>query len=142
MEPVKQFAKIPIRVEYIEKQKPGLDRAKALITDIYSRFQALAEHDKTDVIDLRHLPPLGEDGYRLLREWFIGGEATATVKGQGKSVASESRYPGIWWVTHYNEENEIITELIEITHVPAILGSQHEDIRIAKDRFKSDLAQL
>ena len=49
----------------------------------------------------------------------------------GKTGISETRYAGVWLVTHYNDEQEIIGRFIEITAMPEILRSQAADIHQA-----------
>ena len=47
----------------------------------------------------------------------------------GPSTILETRFPGVWLVTHRNTENEIIGRLIEVTRIPELLLAQPEDIR-------------
>ena len=46
----------------------------------------------------------------------------------GESRAQETRYPGIWWVTHRNEAGDTVAELIEVCTIPAILRAPAEDV--------------
>ena len=45
----------------------------------------------------------------------------------GKTEVRETRYPGLWWVTHYNESGGVVANLLEVCEVPAILKAPAED---------------
>ena len=57
------------------------------------------------------------------------GEVSAHIEAIGPSEITETRYPGVWWVTHYNVEGDIVADMLEITTAPEILSSQPDDIR-------------
>lgn len=80
-------------------------------------------------IDLRQVPLMGAEAYQLFKDSLSTGEVSATITSAGRTEVHETAYPGVWWVTHRNQKNEIVTELIEVTDVPDILKSQPEDIR-------------
>ena len=84
-----------------------------LLHEIRHALQELAETGKTGIIDLRSIP-------------LAPGEEDKIV-----ATLSETRYAGVWLVTHYNDEQEIIGRFIEITAMPEILRSQAADIHQA-----------
>jgi hydrogenase-1 operon protein HyaF len=47
----------------------------------------------------------------------------------------------VWIITHYNDENDIISRFIEITTIPDILRSQKEDVIVAHDRLTTSLEE-
>ncbi len=57
------------------------------------------------------------------------GEVKATINSIGSSSIRETAYRGIWWVTHYGDDGEVFSELIEITQVPEILVTHIDEIR-------------
>jgi len=91
------------------------------------------------VIDLRAMPMAPGEEDRI--EAFLGrGELRAELDALGPSEVLETRYAGVWLVTHRNAAGEIIGKFIEITHCPDILRSQAEDMGIALIRLDTDLA--
>ncbi len=121
------FANIPIQVVTPENTG-GLAIAKSLLHEIHAMLQTLIDRGQSGVIDLRALPPIGIEGYQFLRDKLSAGEVSARIHGFGRSEIQESIYPGIWWITHFNQDDEIATELIEVCFVPEILKSQGDDV--------------
>jgi hydrogenase-1 operon protein HyaF len=56
------------------------------------------------------------------------GAVDARVEALGESRVVETKFPGIWWVTHRNEVGETVAESVEICGVPAILHAPREDV--------------
>ena len=56
------------------------------------------------------------------------GEIHARLDALGRSEIYETRYAGVWLVTHYNDDEAIVSRFIEITTIPDILKSQTEDM--------------
>ena len=101
-----------------------------LLHQIRHALQELADTGSTGIIDLRSIPLAPGEEDKILAT--LGqGEVCAHVDALGPSEVIETRYAGVWLVTHYNEDEEIIGRFIEITPLPEILRSQAEDIRHA-----------
>ena len=59
---------------------------------------------------------------------FLGhGEVSAKIDTLGVSEINETRFSGIWLLTHFNAYAEIVAELIEVTPLPDILNTQAQD---------------
>jgi hydrogenase-1 operon protein HyaF len=56
------------------------------------------------------------------------GEVSITLQSMGESRIYETAYAGIWWLSHFDVEGRLLSELIEICRVPAILVPHQEDI--------------
>ena len=65
----------------------------------------------------------------------------AKLNALGPSEIYETRFAGVWLITHYNEENNIIGRFIEITKIPEILQSQNEDITTALSQLENELSE-
>ena len=63
----------------------------------------------------------------------------AQLNALGLSQIVETQYPGVWIVTHYNDEQHITSRFIEVTTMPEILCSQTEDVMEAYSRITLDL---
>lgn len=111
-----------------------------LLHEIRHALQALADTGETGIIDLRSIPLAPGEEDKIIA--ILGcGEVQAQIAALGPSDVTETRYPGVWLVTHYNEERDIIGRFIEITRMPEILRSQHADIRQSCVRLTASLQQ-
>jgi len=105
-----------------------------LLHEIRHALQELAGNGKSGIIDLRSIPLAPGEEDKILA--VLGkGEVEAQIDALGPSEIYETRYPGVWLVTHYNEAREIIGRFIEITDMPEILRSQVDEIRESCDRL-------
>ena len=127
---------IPIRIENIEEYSIG--NLRALLSEIATHLERLANEGTAHSIDLNGLP-FAPGEYEQLRQLLGQGEASARIEALGPSEISETRYPGVWWVTHYNVEGDIVADTLEIARVPEILKSQPEDIRVGLALLQAQL---
>ena len=112
---------------------------KPLLHEIKHALDNLIESGKTTIIDLRSLPLAPGEEDKILNT--LGqGEVQAQLNALGVSVVYETGYPGVWIVTHYNDEQNVISRFIEVTTMPEILCSQTEDIMEAYSRLTMDLS--
>ena len=112
---------------------------KPLLHEIKHALDNLIETGKTTIIDLRSLPLAPGEEEKILNT--LGqGEVQAQLNALGLSEVSETQYAGVWIVTHYNDEQHIISRFIEVTTMPEILCSQTEDVMEAYSRLTLDLA--
>jgi len=117
---------IPIHAVADEEYSVG--NIRALLAEIAARMEKLAGDGTTGSIDLNSLP-LAPGEYEQLRQVLGQGEVSAHIEAIGPSEIIETRYPGVWWVTHYNVEGDIVADMLEITTIPEIFKSQPEDVR-------------
>ena len=112
----------------------------ALLNEIATRLQRFVTTGETALIDLKGLP-FSPAEYEGLRTMLGRGEISARLEAIGDSELYETHYPGVWWVTHYNVEGDVIADLLEIAAVPAILHSQPEDVQDGLERLQHTLSQ-
>ncbi len=112
--------------------------AKALLTEMLRMLERLLAGEEGGSIDLRTIP-LTKDDLDHLQTVLGTGAVDARVDALGESRAFETRFAGIWWVTHRNEAGETVAELIEICDVPAILHAPIEDIADGAGRLRQAL---
>ena len=101
-----------------------------LLHEVKHALQNLLENGETAIIDLRSIPLApGEEDKILVA---LGeGEVKAQLNALGPSEIIETQYAGVWLVTHFNDEKDIIGRFIEVTFMPDIVKSQAEDINLA-----------
>jgi HupH hydrogenase expression protein, C-terminal conserved region len=98
-----------------------------LLHEVRHGLARLLEDGQPAIIDLKGVPlaPGEEEG--ILK--FLGaGEVDAELHTLGRSEIRESSYPGVWIVTHYDEQGDLKARFIEITRFPEILESQRIDM--------------
>lgn len=127
---------IPIYVQAGEAYSVG--NIRALLAEIAAHLEKLDHNGETGMIDLNSLP-LAPGEYEQLRQTLGQGEVSARIEAIGPSEIIETRYPGVWWVTHYNVEGDIVADTLEITTMPEIIKSQPEDVHVGLARLKARL---
>ena len=130
-----------IPVEVNAADQPPSPALLALLEELKSMLEQLARQGVSDRIDIRSLPFLPGD-YEQLERILGDGEVNVTIDSLGPSTIRETAIPGIWWTTHRNADDEILTELIEVTELPDLLKTPQEDIVEAPARLQKILQQL
>lgn len=111
---------------------------KPLLHEIKHALDKLIETGDNTIIDLRSIPLAPGEEEKILNT--LGrGEVQAQLNALGLSEVIETQYAGVWVITHYNDENNIISRFIEVTTMPEILCSQTEDIMAAYSSLTLDL---
>ncbi len=91
---------------------------------------------ETSAIDLRGLPLTAAD-----REWLLAslgeGEISVMLQANGASTLNETACPGVWWVIHRNEHDEITSEFIEVAFVPELLKAHPDDVALGLEHLQS-----
>jgi hydrogenase-1 operon protein HyaF len=122
---------IPVRIEPsgpIELPGGGLGGGvAAILSELATLLERLVRGEPAGSIDLRSLPLSPRDRAELQR--VLGdGEVQATVDAQGLSKMRETRVSGVWWVEHFDQQGELIAELLEVSRVPEMLASASDEI--------------
>ena len=102
--------------------------ANAVMNELSDHLKRLADEGETNIVDLLSLP-MTEADINELADMLGVGEVQATISSIGTSSIRETAYRGIWWVTHYGDDDKVLSELIEITQVPEILVTHIDEIR-------------
>ena len=111
---------------------------KPLLHEIKHALDNLIETGRTTMIDLRSIPLAPGEEDKILNT--LGrGEVLAQLNALGLSEVIETQYAGVWLVTHYNDEDHIISRFIEVTTMPEILCSQTADIMAAYSHLTLEL---
>jgi hydrogenase-1 operon protein HyaF len=136
-------ASIPVTEEVTFNIQVGdelTQNVKPLLHEIKHALDNLIETGQSSIIDLRSIPLAPGEEDKILNT--LGrGEVLAQLNALGLSEIIETQYAGVWLVTHYNDENNIISRFIEVTTIPEILCSQTEDIMAAYSSLTLDLGE-
>ena len=109
-----------------------------LLHQVRHALETLLASGKPGIIDLRSIP-LAPGEEQSIIETLGHGEVHARLNALGPSEIIETSYAGVWLITHYNEDEAVVSRFIEITGVPEILKSQPEDISLATKRLAEEL---
>jgi hydrogenase-1 operon protein HyaF len=112
---------------------------RPLLNEVRHALKALLESGATHIIDLRSIP-LAPGEEETIIKTLGQGEVHARLNALGLSEIYETRYAGVWLITHYNESEAIVSRFIEITRLPDILQSQHEDMSNALTGLTQELS--
>ncbi len=129
---------IAIKVENEDSHSVG--NISALLAEIAALLEKFLATGASAQIDLKSLP-LGPLEYEQLRLTLGQGEVSARLEAIGPSEIAETYFPGVWWVTHFNVEGDIVADLIEIASCPGILASQPEDVQAGLARLHGILKE-
>jgi hydrogenase-1 operon protein HyaF len=140
-----RLTEIPIRIEPAARSEAsalagGLGGGvAAILSELVTLLERLVKGEAPGAIDLRSLPMSPLDRAELQR--VLGdGEVQATVNAQGLSKMRETRVSGVWWVEHFDQQGELVAELIEVSRVPEILSSASDEIAAGARELRAQIA--
>ena len=113
--------------------------APALLQEIAAALDVLLLSGRRHCIDLGSLP-LSSADRDLLRETLGTGEVRMELEALGNSRIEETGVPGVWWVRHFSEDGILLTESLEVCHVPEIVPADATDIAIGLQRLRQRIA--
>jgi hydrogenase-1 operon protein HyaF len=115
--------------------------APVLLHEIAELARRLLDSGESSAIDLRALPLTPAD-LDWLRETLGQGQVVATLEAEGESTLTETVCPGVWWVTHKNENGAVASEFIEVTFAPELLKAHPEDVKIGLEHLEMLISDL
>lgn len=115
--------------------------APILLREIATMARRLAETGEGDAIDLAALPLTVADRI-WLRERLGEGEVAVTLNTDGASNLHETACPGVWWVTHRNAFDAVVSEFIEVAFVPEVVKAHPDDVKSGLAHLDSLISDL
>ncbi len=132
-----KLKEIPIKLEITNESASML---LPILHEMVTMLKTLFSSGQGNILDLRH-EPLSLDDIAQLKNMLGQGEVDANLSALGTTNIRETSVSGVWWITHYNGEGNIISELIEITLCPEILKTSPEDLNPALVRLQDKIYQ-
>ena len=133
---------IPIHVINAPSAEPGLTgNAPPLLRELVERVRRLLETGEPSAIDLSALPLTPAD-LDWLRERLGNGEISVTLQASGESTLDETACPGVWWVTHHNEQGAVTSQFIEVAFVPELVKAHPQDVQIGYEYLELMISDL
>lgn len=137
-----ELSDIPVKtVEAPVINQQASAQVLAIIKELQTMLDTLVETGDEDYVDIRGIPLMPGE-VASLKHILGRGEVDAIISALGPTHVMETSIPGIWWVTHRNASEEIISEFIEVTDLPEILKTQHHDLHEAPEKFRQRLSEL
>ncbi len=127
---------IPVSVSGGEEFLTG--NAAAVLREIGSLLEQLAQNGDGGCIDLASLPFSSADR-TWLREKLGKGEVEVSINAGGPTTIMETGTPGVWWITHRNEQNAKSGEFIEVTLVPELVATHPDDVLLGLDSLNKKI---
>jgi len=128
---------IPIYVvSNVSPEPAGLSgNAPPLLRELAEQVRRLLDTGEASAIDLSALPLTPAD-LDWLREKLGEGEIAITLQANGESTLNETACPGVWWVTHHNEQGAVTSQFIEVTFVPELVKAHPQDVAIGQEQLE------
>ena len=133
---------IPIHVINSPSGEAGLTgNAPPLLRELSESLNRLLETGESSAIDLSALPLTPAD-LEWLREILGEGEIAVTLQAGGESTLNETACPGIWWVTHHNEQGAVTSQFIEVSFVPELVKAHPQDVEMGRENLELLISDL
>lgn len=133
---------IPIHLIPASSGEPGLSgNAPPLLRELAQQVRRLLDTGESSAIDLSALPLTPAD-LDWLRDRLGSGEIAVTLDAGGESTLSETACPGIWWVTHRNEQGAVASQFIEVAFVPELVKAHPQDVAIGQESLELMISDL
>ena len=133
---------IPIHVINSPSGEAGLTgNAPPLLRELSESLNRLLETGESSAIDLSALPLTPAD-LDWLREILGEGEIAVTLQAGGESTLNETACPGIWWVTHHNEQGAVTSQFIEVSFVPELVKAHPQDVEMGRENLELLISDL
>ena len=137
-----ELTDIPVKVSPSnELRNAPSAQVLAILKELQTMLNTLVETGDENYVDIHGMPLLPGE-IQSLKQILGSGEVDATIAALGPTHVTETSIPGIWWVTHKNANDEIISEFIEVTDLPEILKTQHHDLHEAPEKFEQRLKEI
>ncbi len=117
------------------------ENAYALLHELVNLLHQLLSRDEPSHIDLRAIP-LSQQDMTLLAETLGEGDVFAEVADFGLTRVRQTGIPGVWWVVHLDDEEQVIAEFIEVNYCPEVLITPTEDIRDGREALQARLFEV
>jgi len=131
-----------IPIHFVPSAEPGLTgNAPPLLRELAEQVKRLLATGESSAIDLSALPLTPAD-LEWLHDKLGSGEIAITLQANGESTLNETACPGIWWITHHNEQGAVTSQLIEVAFVPELVKAHPQDVQIGYEYLELMIADL
>ncbi|MDD3530906.1 MAG: hydrogenase expression/formation C-terminal domain-containing protein [Gallionellaceae bacterium] len=115
--------------------------AAAVLGEVEALLDGLLRTAEGGMIDIRGLPLSAADR-RWLQAQLGEGEVEVRLSIAGASRILETAYPGVWWIEHRDERDNLVSEFIQVAYVPELISAHPDDVEGGLDLLRSRIAEL
>ncbi|MCB1755008.1 MAG: hydrogenase expression/formation protein [Gammaproteobacteria bacterium] len=131
------LSEIPVSVEATAPCESPTGNTLPILHEVRHALARLGKSAEKSAIDLQAMPLSSAELNDI--ETFLGhGEVSITIDTFGHTEIRESRFPGVWLVTHFNTEGEVESRFIDVTLIPDIVQAHRDDLA----QSESELSEL
>lgn len=109
-----------------------------LLHEVRHALARLLADGETTTIDLGSLP-LAPGELEKIDAVLGAGEVRVMLDSLGPSQIHETRFNGVWRITHFNAADEVVGRYIEVARIPAVLPAQQPDMQRSLDELTGQL---
>ncbi len=117
------------------------EKISMILQQLVEMVKELKQQEEPSHIDLLQLP-LSTD--ELLKLWEILGEGEihAEVEHLGISRIYSTSVPAVWRVTHFDDNDEVLSDFLEVSYCPEIMITHDEDINSGIELMKAKIFEI
>jgi hydrogenase-1 operon protein HyaF len=119
----------------------GVMNGRSVLAELNAQVQGWTPGDAPHIVNLTLLPQSPED-LAYLDERLGTGPVTILSRGYGNCRIDATALANCWWVRHYNADERLILNTLEIVDVPAAALAAPEDIEDSAGRLHEILDAL
>ncbi|NEX21890.1 hydrogenase expression/formation protein [Thiorhodococcus mannitoliphagus] len=112
----------------------GVLTGRSILTELNERTAAWRFGDLPHVVNLTLLPHVPDDLDYLTAKLGLG-PVTILSRGYGSCRISATGLRNCWWVQHFNSDDKLILNSLEVVDVPSAALAAQEDIEDSADRL-------
>ncbi|NEV63411.1 hydrogenase expression/formation protein [Thiorhodococcus minor] len=112
----------------------GVLTGRSILTELNERVAAWDFGDPAHVVNLTLLPHSPDDLDYLTAKLGLG-PVTILSRGYGSCRISATGLRNCWWVQHFNSDDKLILNTLEVVDVPSAALAAQEDIDDSADRL-------
>ncbi len=120
---------------------PGVHNAPPVLAELNDQIARWRPGDEPHVVNLTLLPQTPQDLAYL--EASLGqGPVTVLSRGYGNCRVRATALRNLWWVQHFNSDDRMILNTLEVVDVPAAVLAAPEDLADSAQRLAEILDAL
>jgi hydrogenase-1 operon protein HyaF len=113
----------------------------AVLLEVETMIDILLHTGEGGMIDIRGLPLTSADRHWLL-EQLGEGEIDIAMSIGGRSTIRETAFPGVWWITHRDENDVVVSEFIQVAYAPELISAHPDDVESGRELLKIRISSL
>ena len=119
----------------------GVFNAPSILVELNDKVLSYRSGDEAHVVNLTLLPQTEQD-LAYLDERLGTGPMSILSRGYGNCRIIATELNRVWWVQHFNSEEKLIVNTLEVVDIPTAALAAQEDIEDSTERLAEILDAL